>query len=100
MLWGTYAQKAGAPANPMEIWAFSGAIPQPIINAYATAVQEAALGYVSSLSDADLDREIETQFFGRKSLAWVIQLIGLHCAGHAGDMASVKGMQGLKGLPF
>jgi hypothetical protein len=30
----------------------------------------------------------------------VLQLLGMHTAGHAGDMATVKGMQGLKGLPF
>ncbi len=48
----------------------------------------------------DLDREIETQFFGRKSAAWLLQLAGVHSVGHGGDIAAVKGMQGLKGLPF
>jgi hypothetical protein len=100
LLWPEHGPKAGLPGNPMEIWGFSGTVPLAAMKEYGQAVQKAALDYIGTLSDGDLDREIETQFFGRRSLAFIVQLIGLHCAGHTGDMATVKGMQGLKGLPF
>jgi hypothetical protein len=100
LLWTERGAKAGLPGNPMEIWGFGGTIPMDTINAYSNEMQKIVLDYVGSLSDADLDREIDTQFFGKKSLGWIIQLVGLHCAGHTGDISAVKGMQGLKGLPF
>jgi len=100
LLWADHGPKAGLPGNPMEIWGFSGNVPLAAMKEYGQAAQKAALDYIGTLSDADLDREIETQFFGRQSLAFIIQLIGLHTAGHTGDIAAVKGLQGLKGLPF
>jgi hypothetical protein len=98
--WTKVAQANGLPANPLELWNFEGTIPMAAIAEYSKDAQKAALDYVATLSDADLDREIDTQFFGKKSVAWLIQLAGTHAVGHAGDMAAVKGMQGLKGLPF
>jgi hypothetical protein len=98
--WPAVAQAHGLPASPLEIWKHEGAIPVAAINEYGQKVQQSALERVASMTDADLDREIETQFFGTKSVAWLLQLAGNHAAGHAGDIAAVKGMQGLKGLPF
>lgn len=100
LAWPEHGPKAGLPANPMEIWSFSGAVPMAAINEYSRQMQKAALAYVETLSDGDLDREIDTQFFGKQSLAYIVQLVGLHCAGHTGDISAVKGAQGLKGLPF
>jgi hypothetical protein len=98
--WPKVAQEHGLPANPLQVWQHEGNIPVSVINEYSKTVQQAALDYVGTLSDADLDREIETQFFGKKTVAWLLQLAGNHAVGHAGDIAAVKGMQGLKGLPF
>ena len=100
MLWPKFAPTHGLPANPTEIWGFGGDISGAAINEFSTDIQKATLDYISTLSDADLDREVDTQFFGKQSLAWVLQLAAMHAAGHAGDVAAVKGMQGLKGLPF
>jgi hypothetical protein len=99
MQWPATAAAAGLPANPMEIFGFAGKIPSATIKDYGQRVQTAVLEYIGSLSDADLDRVIETPF-GKQSLAWTIQLMTVHASGHAGDIAAVKGMQGLKGLPF
>jgi hypothetical protein len=98
--WTKVAQTTGLPASPLEIWGYEGTIPLAAIAEYSANVQKSALDYVATMKDADLDREIETQFFGKKSAAWLLQLAGYHAVGHAGDMAAVKGMQGLKGLPF
>jgi hypothetical protein len=100
MLWPDFATKIGLPVNAREIFGYAEAIPLAPMKEFAAQVQKAALEYVGGLSESDLDREIDTQFFGKQSAAYVLQLMAAHTAGHAGDMASVKGMQGLKGLPF
>lgn len=100
MLWPEFGPANGLPANPQEIWGHAGAVPLAAMKDFAAKAEKVALDYVASLSDADLDREVETQFFGKKTAGWVLQLLAMHTAGHAGDMATVKGMQGLKGLPF
>jgi len=98
--WASTAEKMGLPGHPLGIWQSDARIPLEAMQEYGKQVHDSAMAALSKLSDADLDREIETQYFGKKSAAWYIQLAGLHTTGHAGDMASVKGMQGLKGLPF
>ncbi|HYM16598.1 MAG TPA: DinB family protein [Dehalococcoidia bacterium] len=100
LAWPEHGPKLGLPANPQEIWSFSGTVPIAPIAEYSRQLQKAALDYVATLQDSDLDRQIDTQFFGKQSLAFIVQLVGLHCAGHTGDISAVKGMQGLKGLPF
>lgn len=100
IMWPEVATANGLPANPLQVWQHDAPIPYAVIKDYGERVQRAALEYVGTLKDDDLDREIETQFFGRKSVAWLLQLAGNHAVGHGGDIAAVKGMQGLKGLPF
>jgi hypothetical protein len=100
MAWKPLAERSKLPANPTEIWAHAGPIPFAPIKEYGLTVQKAALDYVSTLTDADLDREVETPFFGKKNAAFLISLSGVHVMGHGGDIAAVKGLQGLKGLPF
>ena len=100
MLWPAFAPKHGLPANSQEIWGFSGTIPGAAIKEFGGEIQKATTDYIATLNDADLDREVDTQFFGTQSLAFVLQLAAMHCAGHAGDVAAVKGAHGLKGLPF
>ena len=99
-LWQPLAAQHGLPANPLEIWGHGGDVPMAAISAYGEQVQKSALDYVATLSDADLDREVDTRFFGTQSIAFLIQLAGMHTVGHTGDIAAMKGMQGLKGLPF
>lgn len=100
MVWPEFALKHGLPGNPQEIFGYAGDLSVETVKEYGAQVQKAVLDYVATLSEADMDREIETQFFGKQSVGWLLQLLAMHSAGHAGDMSSVKGMQGLKGLPF
>ena len=99
-LWQPVAAEHGLPQNSLEIWKFDGKIPLDAINAYGQQVQKSALDYVATLSDADLDRELDTKFIGTQSVAFLVQLSGMHTVGHAGDIAALKGIQGMKGLPF
>jgi uncharacterized damage-inducible protein DinB len=67
--------------------------------AYAAAVRDATCAYVARLTDEELDRRVS--FFGRESsVAEVLARFVTHTACHAGEIAAVKGMQGMQGLPF
>jgi len=67
--------------------------------AYAAAVRDATHEYLAHLTEDELDRRVN--FFGRESsVADVLARFVSHTACHAGEIAAVKGMQGLQGLPF
>jgi len=67
---------------------------------YAKAVYAATDAFVAGLSDADLDRKLETGFAGEQTVAWVLGMCVNHVDTHTGEIAALKGVQGLKGLPF
>jgi DinB family protein len=99
-IWQPFAAEHALPANPLEIWGYHDDLALPAIGGYGAEVQKSSLAYVASLVDSDFDREVDTRRFGTRSIAFVLQLADVHTAGHTGEMAAVKGMQGLKGLPF
>jgi hypothetical protein len=67
---------------------------------YAKAVYARTEALVAGLSDADWQREVETPF-GKSTVANLLGSIGFyHVAEHSGEIAALKGVQGLKGLPF
>jgi uncharacterized damage-inducible protein DinB len=67
--------------------------------AYAEAVCTATDDYLARLTDEELDRQVD--FFGQQSpVALVLAMFVSHTAGHAGEIAAVKGVQGLQGVPF
>lgn len=98
--WPEFASQAGLPANAREIWGSDVTISPSVMDAYANAIKDPILSYIDSISDEDLDREIDTRFASTQTIAWVLQLVGSHTVGHAGEISAVKGTQGLKGLPF
>lgn len=99
-LWTAFASKNGLPENPREMWSYEGTIPHGAVQEYAAELQKGVLHYVASLIDNDLDYEVETQFYGRKSIGFLVQFAATHAIAHGGEIAAVKGVQGLKGLPF
>lgn len=99
-LWSGFAASTGLPQNSLEIWKFEGKIPLDAIASYGQDVQKSALDYLATLSDGDLDRELDTRVFGTQNVGFLLQLAGMHTVGHTGDIAALKGLQGLKGLPF
>jgi hypothetical protein len=86
--------------EPWEEWARRVRMDMPKVREYAKAVFAATDNYVDSLSETDLAKEVE--FFGRKiSLAaFFLGVMCTHCANHAGEISTLKGLQGLKGYPF
>lgn len=67
---------------------------------YAKAVHAATNTYLDSVSDADLQAKAQTPI-GEQTKEWVVaNLLGTHLPQHAGEIAALKGVQGMKGLPF
>ncbi len=69
------------------------------IMAYQEAVCSATADFIASLSPEDLDRPI--MLFGREQpIAIVLVIIVNHAILHMGEIAALKGIQGIQGLPF
>jgi uncharacterized damage-inducible protein DinB len=65
---------------------------------YQRAIHAATEAYLADLTPEELDRKITA--FGNERPAEVLTLAAVHVASHTGEIAAVKGMQGVKGLPF
>ena len=99
LLWTGVAEKLGLPANPMQIWKFDGPISIDDLQAYAAALRADGVANVEALDDASLLREIDSPFFGRRDVAFVIRLAATQLTIHTGEISATKGIQGLRGLP-
>ena len=90
------------PATPgmNPEWAATVKMDLPAFREYAKAVHAATNAYLDSVSDADLQTKLQTPI-GEQTKEWVVaNLLGTHLPQHAGEIAALKGVQGLKGLPF
>ena len=68
---------------------------------YATAVFARTNGYLESATAADLDRRVRSPVGSETSGAELLAGFGVvHIAQHTGEISTLKGAQGLKGLPF
>ena len=68
---------------------------------FAKKVYEETDKYLESLSEEDLDKEIERPVIGSHTLAFFINnFIILHIANLTGEISAAKGLQGPKGYPF
>ena len=67
--------------------------------AYQAALRAATDAYLAALTAEELDRPVNVMG-GQRPVATVLTLLAHHACSHAGEIATVKGMQGIKGLPF
>lgn len=84
-------------------WARAVVIDIPALRDYAAAVAQATDTYVASLTDADLDRELDLTGFGlgRQTVGWALHaLLTGHLNNMSGEISVLKGVQGAKGYPF
>ena len=91
------------PAEPgfSPEWGRTVRLKLPAFREYAKAVYAATDAYIGGLSDADLGRKVQTGFVGEQTVAFVLaNILAWHMAQHTGEIAALKGVQGLKGLPF
>lgn len=66
---------------------------------YAEAVRAATDAYLERLTPEELERKVEF-FFGDSRVADVLAILAAHATGHSGEIAALRGIQGVKGLPF
>lgn len=112
---GTWAGKTGVSEpspgpEPGDDWSTRFAawsrrvqVDLPAFRVYAKAVYEATDGYLATLSDPALSREVDLSAMGMgkqtAGFVWDNALIG-HAYCHCGEISALKGMQGKKGYPF
>jgi hypothetical protein len=96
---GWYA-RTGIPEGPRAFWQKGWTLDLDAFTEYRELVKSAAKEYFQNIEIADLDREVEW-FNGARPASTIIQVIVLnHMLGHSGEISALKGVQGLKGLPF
>jgi len=82
-------------------WASGVTLDLVVFNHYAAEVFAATDAYMRSLTAADLDREVPGIGGRTVTLGVLAGNVGIiHVNEHMGEIAAIKGMRGLKGLPF
>jgi hypothetical protein len=107
----TWKDKTGAAA-PMpamdanwsvnhEAWAKSVQIDLAKLHEFAQAVYADTDAYVNSLTDEDLEKEIDLGAWGKQKVAYLLYgfIIG-HTFSLTGEISAIKGVHGAKGYPF
>jgi hypothetical protein len=96
-----WESKTGIPSGQGLVWQDKlWRLNLPAFAEYQAAVQEAASACVRSLSQADLEREVVFGPFTRPVADQLRGIVIHHLLGHSGEISALKGVQGLKGLPF
>ena len=98
--WGQFAKKEGLGENVAEIWSADSSIALSPMQEYAKGLKESVEAYFGSISETDLEREVDARWLGTRSVGWMLMFITYHIFTHTGEIGAVKGMQGLKGSPF
>ncbi len=98
---GNWASKTGIPAD-RNIWGKGWRLNIEGFNEYRVLVAEQALAFAKTITPADLDGEFLPRPDGdpRPKTFAVRTLMMHHALGHCGEISTIKGLQGLKGLPF
>jgi hypothetical protein len=92
--------RTGIPEGPRAFWQKGWSLELAAFGEYRDLVKAAATEYFQNIDASDLDREVEW-FNGPRPASTIIQVIIVnHMLGHSGEISALKGVQGLKGLPF
>jgi len=98
-----------APADPagwsrlFSEWCRRVRVDLELLHAYGAAVFEAADAGLGALSDEDLERTVDLSSIGagRQTIAFTMHAVVIgHAYCHTGEIAALKGFQGLKGYPY
>ena len=104
LMLGEFAGKSGISEPPPEgawgDWGDRVEVDLPKIHEYAKAVFAAIDEYLATLSDDDLERKAEFGPAGEQTIGWAFNVILLNIFSHTGEIACIKGIQGLQGYPF
>ncbi|HEY3489289.1 MAG TPA: DinB family protein [Candidatus Deferrimicrobiaceae bacterium] len=99
------ARPAGQEAFALEAhaWASRVTIDLTLLGTYASAVRASAEEWLSTATPADFNKPVDLSFLGlgMSTAGFVLHNAVLsHAASHAGEIAALKGLQGLKGYPM
>lgn len=106
---GEWAGRTGASELPpfgggdAGTWDQQVQVDLPQFREYAQAVAAQTMNHLGSLSEADLDRPVDLSGFGmsdQEPVAMVYAIIIANDQWHTGEIATLKGLQGLRGYPF
>lgn len=99
--WDAKIGLASPPGGSPETWqaARSAWLPLEHVLACYQAGAAATNAYLEQLTDADLDRTV-TLFGHSSTVGDILIMIFNHAIGHLGEIAALKGIQGMKGLPY
>jgi hypothetical protein len=103
LMMSTFQGKSGISEPPPQgadwlAWGQRVKLDLSAFHEYAVAVFNAVDEYLASISDADLQEEVETPF-GKETKARWFNIMELNTYSHTGEIACLKGLQGLKGYP-
>jgi uncharacterized damage-inducible protein DinB len=95
-----WAQEIGVPLERGAVWTKDWQLNIDAFREYRDLVKATTDEYLANLEASDLEREVEW-FSGPRPLHSLLQIIVInHTLGHSGEISTLKGLQGLKGLPF
>ena len=69
------------------------------MHSYVNAVFEAIDNMLAEMDDSDLEREVDFGEMGTYTVEWALNTMLLNTFSHTGEIAVIKGLQGLKGYP-
>lgn len=73
----------------------------PAFQEYASQVYASTDQTIRDMTDAQADEQIVTPFGNKQGRLEFVSNLGVtHLWGHLGEIAAIKGLHGLKGLPF
>ena len=73
----------------------------PAFREYAAAVYERTAQVISAMSEEKAQELMDTPFGAKQPRLQFLGTLGVaHAWGHLGEIAAMKGMHGMKGLPF
>jgi hypothetical protein len=91
----------GIPPMQTDEWARGVRLDLAKFADYAKAVYAATDAYLASLTEANIAEKRDGGPFGEATLGLLVaNLLGTHYTTHAGEIAALKGVHGLQGLPF
>lgn len=104
---GEWSGRTGASelqewGSDMAAWGERVEVDLAQLQQYAQAVYAQTAAYLDSITEADLDRSVDLSGFGMgvQPLGVVFGLMIANTQWHTGEIAAVKGLQGLQGYPF